>query len=100
MRDLDSIIALNAQHTAEQTRVARTTGDVRPESIDVREWPFSAQPHFVSGVKRWQVLNLTARWDAQQRVATGMAIDDAFALAHEKNAEYWRERGVTTEVAS
>lgn len=63
-------------------------GDIRPASVDLREYPVSAQPMFEHG--HWRLIDyLNGRTLAEQ-----LPKDHAFAIAHALNQMFWEHHGV------
>ena len=63
-------------------------GDIRPASVDLREYPVSAQPMLEHG--QWRLIDyMKGRVLAEQ-----LPKEHAFAIAHTLNRLFWEHHGV------
>ena len=74
--------------TRHKADLHRLLGDIRPSSVDLREYPISAQPMLDYG--HWRLIDyMNGRTLAEQ-----LPKEQAFAVAHTLNKLFWEHHGV------
>ena len=63
-------------------------GDIRPSSVDLREYPISAQPMLERG--HWRLID----YMNGRTLAESLPKEQAFAVAHALNKGFWARHGV------